>query len=265
MSDVFVLLCVQYIVWRKENNVDKIRDDILRGGCNHPSLFPNGEKILRLIPQIVIDQDIRDGFDCPIVFEQYNFRPADVLEQISLEEYVLFVMYCLEYRSLIMEQLSEDQERKKVKELKRRRDSGEDISAEEPYGTLCYLCIIRDLDGVGLDHLGSQGQEIIKAVVGVAAANYPELMRKCHLINAPWLFNTVWWVIKGWLATKTIDKIGVFGSSFLSSLQADISMDNLPSEVGGNYTKTAEPFSFDLSDGGLLHTPAALLTKAGRK
>jgi hypothetical protein len=122
---------------------------------------------LRLIPQIVIDHDIRDKFDCPIVFEQYNFRPAEVLAEISLEEYVEFVTYCLEFRSLILEQLSEEQERAKLERLVAKRDAGEDLASEEPYGTLCYLCIIRDLNGVGFDHLGTQGQEIIKAVIGM--------------------------------------------------------------------------------------------------
>lgn len=96
--------------------------------------------------------------------------------------------------------------------------------------------------------------------IGVAASNYPELMRKCHLINAPWLFNTVWWVIKGWLAAKTIEKISVLGSSYLPSLQTDFSLDDLPVEVGGRSqgaTKTVEPFPFDLSEGGLLHTTYA--------
>jgi hypothetical protein len=76
-------------------------------------------------------------------------------------------------------------------------------------------------------------------------------MRKCHLINAPWLFNTVWWIIKGWLATKTIEKIGVLGSSFLSDLQNEIPLKNLPLAVGGEYTKLAEPYPFDLSDDGI--------------
>lgn len=157
---------LQYITWRKENDVDRIRHEILTGGCNHPSRFPNGEKILSLMPQIVIDHNICDAFGCPIVYEQYNFRPADILSEISLEEYVVFITYSLEYRSLILEQLSEEEERKKYKVLTERQEAGEDLSAEVPYGTLCYVCIIRDLSGVGFDHLGSQGQDIIKAVVG---------------------------------------------------------------------------------------------------
>lgn len=244
----------KYILWRKENNIDSIRNEILRGGCDHPSKFPHGHRVMRLIPQIVIDHDIRDRFDCPIVFEQYNFRPAEVLAEISLEEYVEFIKYSLEFRSLILEQLSEEQERKKYESLVARQNAGEDISNEEPYGTLCYVCIIRDLNGVGFDHLGSQGQEIIKAVIGIATPNYPELMRKCHLVNAPWLFNTVWWVIKGWLATKTIEKIGVLGSSFLEYLKADIAVENIPAAVGGEHERPTVAFPFDVSEGGMLHT-----------
>jgi hypothetical protein len=146
--------------------VDVIRNEIMHNGCNHPSRFPNGEKILKLLPQIVIDSNIRDEWNCPIVFEQFNFSPAEVLAAITLDEYVLFITYCLEYRSLIIEQLSEEQEREKLKALHIRRDAGEDLSTEEPYGVIGHVCVIRDLGAVGFDHLGSKGQEIIKAVIG---------------------------------------------------------------------------------------------------
>ena len=92
----------------------------------------------------------------------------------------------------------------------------------------------------------------------MSTPNYPELMRKCHLINAPWLFNTVWWIIKGWLAQRTIEKVGVFGDSFLEHLQEEITMRNLPSQVGGEYSKPSEPFPFDVTQGGLLHTPSLI-------
>ena len=31
--------------WRDSNGVDAIRESILRGGLNHPKLFPNGDKV----------------------------------------------------------------------------------------------------------------------------------------------------------------------------------------------------------------------------
>lgn len=90
-------------------------------------------------------------------------------------------------------------------------------------------------------------------------------MRKCHLINAPWLFNTAWWVIKGWLATKTIEKIGVLGSCYLAELEADISMDNLPAALGGNHTKPTAPFPFaaqQAGEGVVVVTPSAETEKS---
>ncbi len=172
------------------------------GGKNHPAKFPNGEKILQLVPQIVIDPDCVDKLGAPICVEQYNFSPATVLNEISIEEYIVFVTYSLEFKSLILEQLSEAKERERLKEIEILVANGTDPSTIPPYGVILHTCVIRDLNGVGFEHLGAKGQEIIKAVVGVASDNYPELMHKCHMINTPWLFNTVWWVIKGWLAPR---------------------------------------------------------------
>jgi hypothetical protein len=195
-------MVAKYIEWRKTSNVDAIRADIIHGQKNHPSKFPNGEKILRLVPQIVIDANCVDKTGAPLCVEQYAFSPSTVLDEISLDEYIIFVTYSLEFKSLILEQLSEEKEREKIKEYEIAIASGVDASTLPPYGVILHTCVIRDLSGIGFDHLGTKGQEIIKAVVGVASDNYPELMHKCHMINTPWLFNTVWWVIKGWLAPR---------------------------------------------------------------
>mmetsp|Transcript_23884 Transcript_23884/g.35042 ORF Transcript_23884/g.35042 Transcript_23884/m.35042 type:complete len:321 (+) Transcript_23884:108-1070(+) len=253
--DKTIEMIAKYIEWRKQSNVDEIRHDIVYGGKNHPSKFPNGEKILRMVPQIVIDPNICDKTGSPICVEQYNFSPAAVLQEISIEEYIVFVTYSLEYKSLILEQLSEAKERKRLQELKKAEAEGKDISQEDPYGVILHTCVIRDLNGVGFEHLGSQGQEIIKAVIGVASDNYPELMHKCHMINVPWLFNTVWWVIRGWIAARTLAKVNVLGTSFSSQLSAEIDITCLPARLGGKYEGESEPFEFDISEGGLLWTP----------
>jgi hypothetical protein len=174
------------------------------GGKNHPSKFPNGEKILELVPQIVIDPNCVDKLGAPICVEQYAFSPSTVFDQISLEEYITFVIYSLEYKSLILEQLSEQKEREILKEYQQALTSSSPVDPNTlpPYGVILHTCVIRDLNGIGFEHLGAKGQEIIKAVVNVASDNYPELMHKCHMLNTPWLFNTVWWVIKGWLAPR---------------------------------------------------------------
>mmetsp|Transcript_18256 Transcript_18256/g.19016 ORF Transcript_18256/g.19016 Transcript_18256/m.19016 type:complete len:329 (+) Transcript_18256:61-1047(+) len=259
-------MIAKYIQWRKTSNVDAIRYDIVQGGKNHPSKFPNGEKILRLVPQIVIDPNIVDKLGAPICVEQYNFSPATVLDEITIEEYIVFVTYALEFKSLVLEQLSEAKEREQIKEFELLIASGVDPSTLPPYGVILHTCVIRDLNGVGFEHLGSKGQEIIKAVVGVASDNYPELMHKCHMINAPWIFNTVWWVIKGWLAPRTIAKVNVLGTSFRQELEAEIDVNNLPDRIGGLYNKPVEPFIFDYqNEGGLLWTPSPQTTLESEK
>jgi CRAL/TRIO domain len=172
-----------------------------------------------------------------------------VLSQVSIPEYIRFVIHSLEYKTLVIEQLSEVRERAALALYRKNQmdkqgqgqgldgvdvkggdkgtekeigkgagvgnGSGEVIatgtkrSIEEveeddeevdasavPYGVLLYTCVIRDLSGVGFEHVGAKGQEIIQAVIGVASANYPELMRKCFMINAPWVFNALWYFIK---------------------------------------------------------------------
>jgi hypothetical protein len=156
----------KYLNWRKTSNVDTIRHNIVHGNMNHPTKFPNGEKIMRLMPQIVIDHKCRDKNGCPIVVEQYNFSLATLLSEISLEEYTQFVTYSLEYRQLVLEQLSEETERERIAHLKEAEAAGKDLSKEEPYGVILYTCVVRDLNGVGFEHLGTQGQQIIQAVIG---------------------------------------------------------------------------------------------------
>eukprot|EP01031_Cornospumella_fuschlensis_P036109 gene36109-43787_t len=130
-------LFVKFLKWRKDNKVDEIRDNIVMHGCNHPSKFPKGALINTLIPQIVLDHQVQDNQGCPLCVETYSFSPTEVMEQISIEDYVLYMMYTLEYRSIVLEQISENRERE------RRQRQGDD--GEEPYGYIQYTCVIRDL------------------------------------------------------------------------------------------------------------------------
>lgn len=207
-----------YDTFCSENGVDEIRQRIVREGMNHPSKFPNGEKILSLVPQIVMAHEVSDKNGCPICIDQYTFSPTAVLEEVSVQEYIQFVIYSLEYRSLILEQLSEEEERKNLLALSSTTYSSppstlvkqpSTVSSSNgselpipPYGVVKYTCVIRDLAGVGFDHLGSRGREIISTVISLASDNYPELMRKCFIINSPFIFNTAWYFIKNLLSQR---------------------------------------------------------------
>lgn len=217
--------------------MDEIREKIVHGGLNHPTLFPLGEKILKAIPQIVIATDALDTLGCPLVVDQYNFNPVDILTMISLEEYITFVIYCLEYRSLILEQLSEEAEKKNL--AQRGNDDG------SPYGVCMTTCVIRDLGAVSFDHLGVKGREIISAVIKVASDNYPELMRKCYMVNTPFIFNAAWYFIQGLLSARSAAKIMVVGTDYKKHIEKEIPLDSLPDFLGGTRKIGALPFTFD--------------------
>jgi hypothetical protein len=102
----------------------------------------------------------------------HQFSPAEVLSEVSIPEYIQFIIHSLEYKTLIVEQLSEEAERAALALLQLKEKDGAAVSTT-PYGVLLYTCVIRDLDGVGFEHVGSKGQEIVRAVIGVASANYP--------------------------------------------------------------------------------------------
>ena len=237
----------QFLDWRLEHRVDEIRESIVRGGLNHPSKFPNGEKILSLIPQVVLAHEVSDYFGCALIVEQFSFSPSAVLKEITLEEYLIFVIHCLEYRSIILEQLSEEAERKKVKSIEESNST-----SSEPYGTILYACVIRDLRGVGWDHVGSTGRDILGAVIKIASDNYPELMRRCFIINSPFIFYTAWIFIQGLLAAKTVGKIMVLGADYLEHLLKEVHIDSLPRFLGGRDHIGSIPFDFDSSENGPL-------------
>lgn len=115
---------------------------------------------------------------------------------MTIPEYIRFVIHSLEFKTLVIEQLSEVRERaalalyyknqaEKYDQMEGKEDEGEgegevDVSMS-PYGVLLYTCVIRDLAGVGFEHVGKKGQEIIQAVIGVASANYPgDVMSLTH-------------------------------------------------------------------------------------
>eukprot|EP01038_Epipyxis_sp_PR26KG_P017014 gene17014-23384_t len=220
----------KFLTWRKENNVDEIRRSIIEDKLDHPLKFPMGEYILSLVPQLVICPNAMDKMGSPICVDQYNFSPTEVLTKVKLSDYIIYTIYCLEYKSIIVEQLSEEREKAFLDSLSEEELilSNMPNSPIPPYGVLVNTCVIRDLGSVGWDHLGTSGQEIIKAVVSIASDNYPELMRKCFMIKSPWIFNTIWYVIKGWLATRTQEKISIIGYTFLEEITKEVDIDSLP-------------------------------------
>jgi hypothetical protein len=73
--------------------------------------------------------------------EQYNFSPATLFEQITPEEYLTYLKYSLEYRALVMEQLSHEREQAYL------AAHPDPNTREDGYGVVLLNCWIRDLKG----------------------------------------------------------------------------------------------------------------------
>eukprot|EP01031_Cornospumella_fuschlensis_P019403 gene19403-23782_t len=104
--------------------------------------------------------------------ECYDFVPREVFKAVTKDDYLLFLTYCLEYRALVMEQLSHEAELK----VKAEQESTPEKRPHPPYGQILLDFTIRDMKGLSLAHIGSEGRALVSAALTVGLANYPEYL-----------------------------------------------------------------------------------------
>jgi hypothetical protein len=130
-----------FLNWWKTNNVEQIRNNILYGGMDSPYKFPMGKTMIDLVPQIVIAPHARSIAGHVVILDCMGFDPNALFENIKQEDLMTYIIYTLEFRSLVLEQLAHEEEEEYLKRYptpSERRDG---------YGTIPYLCSIRDLKG----------------------------------------------------------------------------------------------------------------------
>jgi hypothetical protein len=72
--------------------------------------------------------------------EQYCFSPKDVLKTITIDQYLVFLTYALEYRSLVLEQMSHEMEKEYL-------DKHGVDDRKDGYGLILLDFTIRDMKG----------------------------------------------------------------------------------------------------------------------
>jgi hypothetical protein len=90
-----------------------------------------------------------------------------------------------------------------------------------------------DLRNVGIGQF-YKVKDYVMAASSIGQDRYPETMGKFYIINAPFLFTTIWGVIKLWLDEVTVKKINILSSSYQEELLKQIPKENLPKEFGGS-------------------------------
>lgn len=72
--------------------------------------------------------------------------------------------------------------------------------------------------GVGVSHMTGQVKALLGKITAIDQANYPEMMGKTLIINAPRVFKWVWAAVKGFLDARTLAKIEVSNTAVISHL-----------------------------------------------
>lgn len=92
--------------------------------------------------------------------------------------------------------------------------------------------MVIDVNGLGMSTFWNFRTQL-QQLLAVLDTNFPELSGRVQIINAPWLFSTIWGYIKGWLPPATVGKIDIQGADYKASLLQFVDPENLPKRLGG--------------------------------
>ena len=85
--------------------------------------------------------------------------------------------------------------------------------------------------------------ELTKSLVVLDESYYPESMEKLFIINAPWIFNATWKLLKPLISERTLAKITICGADYYEKLVEVIDEDQIPAEFGGETARATGPGS----------------------
>lgn len=91
-----------------------------------------------------------------------------------------------------------------------------------------------DVDGFTMGKLKEKSRDFVKIAIGIGQDNYPEIMHKMYIVNAPLMFRGAWAIISPFIDEKTRAKISIKGSKFQKDLFKYIDPDQVPAVLGGN-------------------------------
>jgi len=103
----------------------------------------------------------------------------------------------------------------------------------EKTGTVVRTCKIMDLDGLGVRHLNRAGLRYFRTQIQFTQDNYPEMLGTLFVVNVPWVFKTVWKIVKPWLSEFTVQKIQILEGDYKTVLLKQIAPEHLPKIYGG--------------------------------
>ncbi len=81
--------------------------------------------------------------------------------------------------------------------------------------------------------LDFMSMNVMRRVLSIDQAMYPERLKYMFFINAPFFFTAIWAAFKPFIDPVTVDKIKIIGSNYKETLLKFIDIDQIPVELGG--------------------------------
>jgi len=107
-----------------------------------------------------------------------------------------------------------------------------------------------NIEGFSMGKLKEKSREFVKIAISIGQDNYPEIMSKMYIVNAPFMFKGAWAVISPFIDAKTKKKISILGSGYQKDLFKYVDPSNVPVELGGDCTCSDHPKGCFFSDKG---------------
>lgn len=120
----------------------------------------------------------------------------------------------------------------------KRRLVQQEIGASDDQG----IIVIQDVKGLAVT--AKKCLDIFKIYNQIAGDNYPELVRKVYVVNAPWIFARVFGVVKAFVDPNTIAKVEVHRGIPKKQFSHIFNLEQLPQEYGGLSTEFVRATSF---------------------
>ena len=77
---------------------------------------------------------------------------------------------------------------------------------------------VLDLAGLSLAHSDPKILSLLRAQNSAFGYNYPESVQGMIIVNTPWVFRSIWAIVKGWLHPVTAAKVRILGSDYHGAL-----------------------------------------------
>ena len=121
------------------------------------------------------------------------------------------------------------------------------------------LTVIIDLAGLTLRHASTHTLAVLRQRTRLEEDNYPEVVKRVLIINAPALFTATWTYVRHFLDEGTAAKFSICGADFLPTLLKYIEPAAIPVSLGGELKDASGSPDCCLLVGPGGHVPAAVM------